>query len=315
MKVILDLDTGIDDALALALALGRPDCELVGVTCVYGNIDVDGAVRNTLGLLALLGHEEVPVHRGCAGPTSGAAYERKRESVVFHGANGIGGAKLPVSDASVARTHAAEFLVESARRWGSDLVIVPTGPLTNIARAIELDEGAMSAIGGIVLMGGALAVPGNVSPFAEANISYDPEAANVVFTRGARVTMVGLDVTLRTTLSQSDVDSWRKLGERGVAYAEILGHYLHATKMVSPGAKGCALHDPLALAVALDPTYVLSVPLCVFVRTDEGQRGRTVLDQRALEESSKREVRVALDVDSARFTKDFMGALNVALTA
>ncbi len=312
MKIVLDLDTGIDDALALALAVGRADAELIGITCAYGNIDVDSAARNTLDLLALLGAEGVPVARGCAGPLSGAPYERKRGSLVFHGENGIGGVALPASAQEVDARPAAEFLVEMARAHGPELAIVPTGPLTNIARAIELDPAAMAGVGKIVLMGGALAVPGNVSPVAEANVSYDPEAANVVFGCGAPVVMVGLDVTLRATLSRAETESWAALGPRGQAYAKILAHYLDATEMISPGATGCALHDPLALAVALDPSYVDALPCAVTARVDEAQRGRTVLDQAAMD-AGARGVAVALDVDASRFSADFLQTMRTVL--
>lgn len=331
MKIILDLDTGIDDALALALALARPDCELVGVTCTYGNIDVASAAANTQGLLALFGREDVPVVAGAAGPLSGAAYERKRGSLVFHGENGVGGVELPAPACKgpagekpvgaadgmpgAGANAAAAFLVDAARRWGSELVVVPTGPLTNIAAAVEMDPAAMAGVGRIVFMGGALAVPGNVSPFAEANVSYDPEAANVVLASGADVVMVGLDVTLRTLLTREEVASWARLGPRGAVYAQILDHYLGATEMVSPGAAGCALHDPLSLAVALDPGYVTLVPLCVTCRCDEQQRGRTVLDQAAMGAGSSRGVQVALDVDAERFVGDFVASMRGVLAA
>lgn len=304
-KIILDLDTGVDDALALAYALGSPELELIGVTGTYGNVLVEQGVANDLALLDLFGHPEVPVYAGLPHASDRDGFEVLEISSFIHGANGVGDVELPASGRSPEEKPAVDFLVESVREYGDDLVIVPTGPSTNIAAAIEADpEFAEKAH--IVLMGGALIVPGNVSAWAEANINQDPEASDLMFRRARDVTMVGLDVTLQTLLTYEDTAKWRELGtEAATKLADITDYYIKAYETTAPYLGGCGLHDPLAVGVAVDESLVDLLPVNMKVDTEGETRGRTIGDEERLSEKDKT-ARVAVGVDAERFLAELM---------
>ncbi|MDU3175644.1 MAG: nucleoside hydrolase, partial [Corynebacterium striatum] len=223
MKVILDLDTGIDDALALAYALAHPGLELIGVTVTYGNVPVELGVRNTLVLLELLGAGDVPVFAG----EQPAGFQVKPISAFIHGRNGIGDVLLPPPRGQVQEESAVEFLCRAAREHGEDLVIIPTGPSTTIAAALKAEPALADTR--IVMMGGALTVPGNVTTWSEANVAQDPAATDFLFRTARDVTMVGLDVTLQTLLTTAETRQWRGLGTRaGRVYADMLDYYIRA---------------------------------------------------------------------------------------
>ena len=303
-KLILDVDTGIDDALAIAYALASPELELIGVTCTYGNVDVAQAVRNSLAILELYGRTDVPVY---AGPQR-EGFEVMEISQLIHGVNGIGEAELYDAARAPERLSAVDFMVQSAHRFGDDLVIVPVGPLTTVAAAVEKDE-HFAARAHIVCMGGALTVPGNVTPCAEANINQDPEAADLVFRQCEDVTMVGLDVTLQTLLTTVETEQWRALKTAGGDFlADATDYYIKAYETTSPHLGGCGLHDPLAVAVAADPSLVETLPINLKVDTEGASRGRTIGDETCLNDPVK-SARVAVGVDVARFLQEFMRRL------
>ena len=262
-KLILDLDTGIDDTFALAYALASPEVELIGVTGTYGNVLVDVGVRNSRAVLELFGRSDIPVF---AGP-SREGFTVSAASAFIHGANGLGEIELPEPAAQSAGS-ALDFLVSAVREHGDDLVIVPTGAATSIAAAIE--------------------------------------ATDLVFRRAADVTMIGLDVTMRTLLTYRETAQWRDLGTRaGRFLADIADYYIRAYETTAPYLGGCGLHDPLAVAVALDPTLVecLEIPLQVDLAGET--RGRTIGDLSRVDPA----VKVAVGVDVERFLGEFMGRL------
>lgn len=245
-KLILDLDTGIDDALAIAYALGSADeIDLIGITATYGNVAVPLAARNALAVLHLFGRDDVPVYPGVDYPIAPAtlpkmrgttpderaqAYARWQNggadgwqtdaswsptpgSVAVHHPNGIGGAIIPDSPrAPEAPGSAVDFIITAAREYGPDLTIVPTGAMTTMATVFRNAPDLKDSGVNVTLMGGALTLPGNVSPAAEANISQDPEAADYLFKCGARTTMIGLDVTHQTALTREKAHEWASLG-------------------------------------------------------------------------------------------------------
>ena len=219
MKLILDLDTGVDDALALSLALASPEAELIGVTAVFGNVARDLSARNSLALCALLGRPDVPVYRGCDRPRGAReAYVATQEVIDIHGANGLGEVATPDAERVPEEQDAVSFIIDAVNTYGKDLA--------TIAAVLERDPSVAEKIGTIVLMGGALTVCGNVSPCAEANIANDPEAANIVFSSGAPITMIGLDVTHRTFLSLEEAASWKSSPKpAGALLADIATYY------------------------------------------------------------------------------------------
>lgn len=307
-KLILDLDTGIDDALALAYALASDEVELIGVTCTYGNVLVEQSVRNTLAILELFGRTDVPVYAGPGHARATDSFEVKEISAFIHGVNGIGEVEIPDAARPGEDTSAVDFLVEAVATYGDDLVIVPTGPSTTIAAAIEASnvfrEGA-----NIVMMGGALTVPGNVTPWAEANIHQDPEATDMMFRNLRRVTMIGLDVTLRTLLTTKETSQWEELGTVGGDFlAAITNYYIDAYKTTAPHLGGCGLHDPLAVAVAVNPRLVDTFEINMKVDTEGNTRGRTIGDETRLNDPDKHAA-VALRVDTAGFLAEFMRRL------
>lgn len=293
MKLILDLDTGIDDAFALAYALASPEVELLGVTGTYGNVTVEQGVRNTLALLQLFGRSDVPVYAGPQ-PEGWAVSE---VSAFIHGSNGVGDVELAAAGEPVG--DAVAFLLDAVRTH-EDLVIVPTGASTSIAAALEDEYFAEHAR--IVIMGGALTVPGNVRPWAEANVFQDPEATNEVFRRLRHVTMIGLDVTLKTLLTSSDAEAWRGTAV-GDVLADLAEYYINAYRTTSPHLGGCGLHDPLAVAVAVDPSLVECLELPMQVDVAGETRGRTI------GRMTGNPVRVAVDVDVDKFLSGFLTRL------
>lgn len=200
-KLILDLDTGIDDTLAIAYALASEqadDVRLIGITGTYGNVTVETGMRNALAVTDLLGHPEVSVYPGLDRPSTAPENFRYSPSAGtrrIHGDNGIGDMTIPDSRRSPETTAAADFIIDAAHTYGKDLVIVPTGAMTTIAEVCRREPRIGELVGSITFMGGALTVPGNVTPGAEANIMQDPEAADAILRSGVETTMIGLDVT------------------------------------------------------------------------------------------------------------------------
>lgn len=312
--LILDLDTGIDDALAIAYALGSPEIELVGITSTYGNVLMEDSVRNSLAVLDLLGATDVPVLPGLPHATAAEGFAVMDVSAFIHGRNGVGEVDVAPSPRSAGKADAVDFLIEASRRHGDDLVYVPTGPLTNLAAALERDPGLVGRLH-VVLMGGALTVPGNVNPCTEANINQDPEAADAVFRSGIDATMIGLDVTLQTLLTREHTRRWRDLGTRaGTFFADMTDYYIRAYETTAPGLGGCGLHDPLAVGAAVDPTLVTTFPVNLKVDTDGPTRGRTIGDIDRLGDAHKTS-RAALGVDVDRFLEEFMGRITPLLAA
>lgn len=307
-KLILDLDTGIDDALALAYALGSEELDLIGVTGTYGNVLVEDGVRNALAILELFGRTDVPVFAGPGHARAQESFEVQKISAFIHGANGIGEAVLDDATRAPEATDAVDFLIDSVARHGDDLVIVPTGPSTTIAAAIEASE-SFARDSHIVMMGGALTVPGNVTAWAEANVHQDPEATDILFRRAKNVTMIGLDVTLQTLLTRQETARWEALGTRGGDFlAAAANYYIKAYETTSPHLGGCSLHDPLAVAVAADPSLVMLLDINLKTDLEGPTRGRTIGDETRLNDPVKT-TRAAVAVDAPRFLDEFMARL------
>ena len=305
-KLILDLDTGVDDALAISYALGSPEIELIGITGTYGNVLVEQGVRNALAITDLLGHPEVKVYQGLPHSSTTDSFSVLPVSAFIHGENGIGDVTIPDSKREVETESAVDFIIDAVKTYGKDLIYVPTGPMTNIQAALKKAPEIKDEIGRIVLMGGALTVPGNCNACMEANISQDPEAADYLFRSGAPTTMIGLDVTLQTLLTYKETQRWRELGTTAGAFlADMTDFYIKAYETTSPYLGGCGLHDPLAVGVAVDPTLVTTLPINMKVDLEGPTRGRTIGDETRLNDPVKT-MQVAVGVDVPRFLNEFM---------
>ena len=300
-KLILDLDTGVDDALAIAYALGSPEVELIGITGTYGNVLLEQGVRNALAITDLLGHPEVKVYKGIPHSSTTDGFEVLEISKFIHGQNGIGDVDIPDSAREAETEPAVDFIIDAVKTYGKDLVYVPTGPMTNIAAAIRKAPEIKD-----VLMGGALTVCGNVNACVEANISQDPDAADYLFRSGAPATMIGLDVTLQTLLTYKETQQWRDLNTKAGAFlADMTDFYIKAYETTSPHLGGCGLHDPLAVGVAVDPTLVTTLPINMQVDVEGPTRGRTIGDNTRLNDPVKT-MQAAVGVDVPRFLDEFM---------
>ncbi|OPA72775.1 nucleoside hydrolase [Paenibacillus selenitireducens] len=304
-KIILDVDTGIDDALAMTYAIRSPELAVLGITTCFGNVTVHEAARNSLLVLEQLDAEHIPVFLGANQPLFRPSLKAKAVSI--HGEDGLGDTGLSEPLGSPASQSAASFIVEQARKYPHEVTVVAVGAMTNLALAIMQDPEAMYLLKRVVIMGGAVTVPGNVTPQAEANMYADPEAAEFLFRSGIPVTMVGLDVTLQTLLPRAEIAKWREQGTKlGQFLANITEFYINAYSQFYPGIRGCALHDPLAIGVVIDTTFVKTQPLHVQVDC-EGlySVGRTIADRRSKPDHSPN-VDVCLEVDADRFLAHFL---------
>lgn len=308
-KMILDLDTGVDDALAIAYAVAAPDVDLIGIVASYGNNLLDVCAENSLKLLELLGQTDVPVYKGLPHTSTSDHFEVMQVSLDIHGNNGIGDVDLPKPQRAVEKLSGVDFYIQAAHQYGQDLIIIPTGPMTNLAAALEKDPEIADLIGNVTFMGGALTVEGNVTDVAEANINQDAKAANTVLTSSLPLTMVGLDVTLRTLLTKQETAQWRALGTKaGQAYADLTDFYIDAYYNLGIDKNGCALHDPLAVGVSLDPSFVQTLSLFMKVIYDDHNYARTIGDKDKLNDPNPN-VKVAITVDKERYLATFMNYL------
>lgn len=307
-KLILDLDTGIDDTLALLYALASPEAELIGIAGTFGNVSVETGVANDLALLELFGRPDIPVFAGIDHPSWADSFSVMPESRRFHGRNGTGDVEIPARARAQAQTQSAvDFIVDAVRAMSpEDLIVIPTGASTNIAAALEAAPDTVGRAR-IVMMGGSLTQPGNVTPFAEANIMQDPEASSKLFAAGAQITMIGLDVTTQVKLSREQAEAYRATGTAtGTFLSDMLAYYIDVTEEAHPtGVPGCNLHDPLAVAAALNPSLIDTFSCDIMVETEGAGRGRTIGDPARVTCPSGR-TEVALAVDAQRFVQQFM---------
>ena len=305
INLVLDLDTGIDDAIALSIAAKDERINLLGVTCTYGNVTVDESAYNTLALLSLLDRSDVPVYKGRdRALLSSSPYFPHEAGRKIHGPKGSGDITLKESKRSIEKINAIDYL-SSLMMKRDDFTIITTGPMTNLASVLSSYPTLSSWKGKVIFMGGALTVRGNVNHFAEANIFKDPEAAKIVVESGLDVTMIGLDVTERTRLYRKDAEKWKNKGnEIGETLGSMLDYYLDNTL----GLDETYVHDPSAVIASLHPEYFSFLPLPLTVETEEIDRGRVVLDEKRLLDRDKM-VNVALDVDRVKL-EEFLSSFD-----
>jgi inosine-uridine nucleoside N-ribohydrolase len=294
-RVILDCDPGHDDAIALMLALGSPEVELLGVTTVAGNQTVAKTTANAIRVLDHLGRDDVPVAAGAQRPL----VRERRVADEVHGDSGLDGPDLPPPARAPEPEHAVDWIAKALAAAGEPVTLVPTGPLTNVALFLARYPQLEASIERVVLMGGAIAT-GNVTPAAEFNIWADPEAAHRVFSSGLDVTMVGLDVTHKALMRDSHVVRLAASGVAGKLVADLYGFYAqhHARRY---GWDGAPVHDAVAMAHVIDAS-LLELRDCA-ARVDTGpepSRGRTYVDLWGTT-GWQECCHVAVDIDAERF--------------
>ncbi|MBE7004276.1 MAG: nucleoside hydrolase, partial [Ruminococcaceae bacterium] len=269
-RIILDCDPGHDDAVAIMLAVSSPRLELLGVTTVAGNQSLDKTSRNACRVLQWLG-ADVPVYAGCDRPMVRA----RRAAGDIHGESGLDGPVFPPLKKQAEREHAVLYLIRTLMESDGDIIVVTTGPMTNLAMALRMEPRIAEKLRRIVLMGGSY-TNGNVTPAAEFNILADAEAAHVCFTAGRPVTMVGLDVTRRVQCVPALVERMERLGtDASRLFVDLMRFFCRTQKEVF-GMEGGPLHDPLAVASVIDPEILTCKPMNVQIDLrSEQSYGRT----------------------------------------
>jgi len=315
-NVIIDTDPGTDDAIALMLAMNSPELNIKAITVVPGNVTAEQGLDNALRMVSLAGRCDIPVAKGAEHPL----FQKLITAQFWHGKNGLANVELPPSKCTASTEWAPNLIIRAIHEHPHDITLVPIGPLTNIALAVEEDPTIVPLVNRVIVMGGSIS-GGNVNASAEANIYNDPEAAQVVFQAGWPITMDGLDVGNMTMFTQKDVDQLKeKPGPMCDFMVQVTQFLVDLSKKF--GDDGSPMYDPLAVGQAIDSTILKTEPMHVDVETKgEYTRGETVANRRNEYENNvlhgdhyeieglvkvKPNVDVAVGVDAERFKQMFI---------
>ena len=318
-KIIFDTDPGSDDALALMLALNSPELDIRAITVVPGNVTAAMGLENALRMVSLANRCDVPVAAGAQHPL----FQKLITAEFWHGKNGLAGVELPASKCKVDSHFGPDLIIQLVHASPHEITLVPVGPLTNIALAVEKDPSIVPLVKEVILMGGSIS-GGNVNASAEANIFNDPEAAQVVFQAGWPLTMVGLEVGDKALFTQKYLDELAKThGPINDFIVAVLKHLVNLSAQF--GSPGTPMYDPSAVAVAVDASLVTTRDMHVDVETrGEFTRGETVGnrhltvehnvlhgDHYVIEGVDKVEpnAKVCVDVDADRFLQLFVSRI------
>jgi purine nucleosidase len=318
-KVIIDTDPGTDDAMALMLALNSPELDVRAITVVPGNVTAKQGLENALRMMSLANRCDIPVAAGAQHPL----FQKLITAEFWHGKNGLANIELPPSKCKVDPHFGPDLIIEMVHAAPHEITLVPVGPLTNIALAVEKDPSIVSLVKEVIIMGGSI-TGGNSTAAAEANVYNDPEAAQIVFQAGWPLTMVGMDVGDKALLSA------RYLSQIGQTHGPVndfiykVAHYL-VDLSAQFGADGTPMYDPLAVGVAIDATVVKAPPMHVDVETrGDFSRGETVANRRNAVERNvlhgdryivegldkvEPNAKVCVDVDADRFLQLFVSRI------
>ncbi len=290
-KVILDCDPGVDDAVAILLALASPaEIDVVGITTVAGNRPLEQTQYNARRICTLAARDDIPVYAGCGRPM----IEAKGRSATVHGGDGLGDVPLPEPTAPLQSRHGVDFIIQAVTEAPGEITLCPIGPMTNIALAMVKQPDIVPKIKNIVFMGGAAFCPGNVSPVAEFNLFFDPWAARIVLSAGIPQVMFGLDVTHQAKTNGPFLDALRLAGPLPAKISAMIQRY---------GTGEHCLHDPCVIAWLIDPSLFDGVRGRVQVSCrDDMSRGQTIVavTERHLNGASP-DTRVITGIDNPRF--------------
>jgi purine nucleosidase len=318
-KVIFDTDPGTDDAMALMLALNSPELDVRAITVVPGNVTAKQGLENALRMVSLAGRCDIPVAAGAQHPL----FQKLITAEFWHGKNGLANVELPPSKCKVDPRYGPDLIIEMVHAAPHEITLVPVGPLTNIALAIERDPSIVPLVKEVILMGGSI-TGGNVNASAEANIFNDPEAAQIVFQAGWPLTMVGLDVGDKTLLSKKYLEQLGQTHGPMNDFIYKVAHYL-IDLSAQFGFDGTPMYDPLAVGVAIDKTLVQAPLMHVDVETrGDFTRGETVANRHGTVERNvlhgdhymiegvdkvEPNAKVCTEVDAARFLQLFVSRI------
>ncbi len=299
IPVIIDVDTGIDDAVALAVALQAKELDIKGITTVAGNQTIEKTTKNTLDVVEYFGRSDIPVAMGAKGPLV-------REQIIAayaHGESGLGTAVLPAAKNKPHQLDAVSFIKKTLEESDEQITLVPTGPLTNIAILFKAYPHLKEKIKEIVLMGGG-AFQGNSNATAEFNIFADPEAAAVVYASGVKIVMCGLDVTMKAIVTPEDVETIKAIGNKaGDFVAEAFNFYM-AMYRKNANFTGCAVHDAVTITYLINPELIKTKSGIATVDIDgKDSYAATICDFRPWREKEKDNVLVGVDIDREAFVQ------------
>jgi purine nucleosidase len=304
-RILIDTDPGIDDSLAILLALASPELKVEGITTIHGNCSVDQATINALSILELAEAKGIPVAKGFPVPL----IQPSLLAAETHGDAGLGYAKLPEPRGRPEVQHGSDFLIEKIMSNPGEITLVAIGPLTNVAFAIRKEPRIIEAVREVFIMGGTIRYPGNASPLAEYNVFVDPHAAHMVYHSGMRITLVPLDVTYQCILTPEDVKRLQRnpspisrfIDDSTRFYMEFHDEYQKIS--------GCAINDPLALALTFAPELCDYQELYVDVDISGGvSMGTTFADFHGLTKKPAN-MKIALDVRARDFMELFLERL------
>ena len=320
-RVIIDTDPGVDDALAIFLALSSPEIKVEGITPVAGNVPLELTLPNALRLVEIAGRTDIPVAAGASHPLS----RRLITATYAHGENGLGGVEFPEPKTKPVKQTASQLIREIVRKSPGEITLIAIGPLTNVATAFHEDPELPRMLRQLVIMGGSLS-RGNVTPTAEFNIYVDPEAAKMVFAAGVPLTMVGLDVTNRTQLREEHIHLLEATNNPMSQAAGKITRAMLDRIRKSGGNSGPTMHDSLAVGSFLDPGVVTLRDYQIEIETaGEFTAGTTLgylrapvrrsapplntANAPAADNNFHPNARVAVDLDQERFYKLLIGRI------
>jgi inosine-uridine nucleoside N-ribohydrolase len=318
-RVIIDTDPGVDDAMAILLALNSPELKVEALTIVPGNVEAWQGLENGLKIVSLAGRCDVAVAAGAQHPLN----QKLITAQFWHGKNGLANVELPASKCKADSRFGPDLIIETIHRYPHEVTLIPVGPLTNIALAVSKDPSIAPLVKDIVIMGGSIS-GGNVDGAAEANIYNDPEAASIVFNAGWMVTMIGSDVGERTIMTRKYLAELQAHpGPESDFVAKLADFYIARSE--NSGYEGAAMYDPLAVGTVVDPTLVTLKDMHVDVETrGEFTRGETVANRMGSNENNvlhgdhyeiegvvplKPNARVCLASDAPRFLQLFISRI------
>nr|XP_025883532.1 uridine nucleosidase 1-like isoform X2 [Solanum lycopersicum] len=275
-KIIIDTDPGIDDSMAILMAFQSPEVEILGLTTIFGNATTKAATRNALILCETAGYPDIPVAEG-----SLETLKRGEPHVAdfVHGSDGLGNLFLPSPNSNKIEKSASEFLVDKVSEYPGEVSILALGPLTNLALAVKRDSNFASKVKRVVILGGSFFALGNANPAAEANIFGDPEAADIVFTSGANIDVVGINITTQVKMTDADLDELRQSEGKHAKLLCNMCKFYRDFHVKSEGVYGVFPHDPVTFVALVRPDLFTYKKGVVRVETQGICVGHTLLDQ------------------------------------